>query len=155
MHEDSNKFNFYSALSVKLNGNKGGNWRGGRILGLCYKCTQFKSWPRYRLSLLRHLSVMHLRFSRHWRSKSRSSGLWRRVVLWWDTNVSEDLSPSPWRWRQHWPPKRWCPTTKLHGVTNQKTSPLVLGLHNFPRRIRVTFLKVWMMSLYLQLKQRH
>jgi len=29
--------------------------------------------------------------------------------------------PSPWRWRQHGPPKRY-PTTTLHGVTNQKTS---------------------------------
>jgi hypothetical protein len=31
-----------------------------------------------------------LRFSRRWRFKSRSSGLWRRVVIWYDTNVSED-----------------------------------------------------------------
>jgi hypothetical protein len=27
----------------------------------------------------------------------------------------------PWRWRQHGPPKHWCPTTKLHGTTTQKT----------------------------------
>jgi hypothetical protein len=24
-----------------------------------------------------------------------------------------------WRWRQQGPPKRWCPTTSLHGVTTQ------------------------------------
>jgi hypothetical protein len=24
-------------------------------------------------------------------------------------------------WKQHGPPKRWCPTTKLHGITTQKT----------------------------------
>jgi hypothetical protein len=29
--------------------------------------------------------------------KSRFSGLWRRVVLWWDTNVSEDLVASIFR----------------------------------------------------------
>jgi len=29
---------------------------------------------------------------------------------------------SPWRWRQYGPPKRWYPTTKLDGVTTQKTS---------------------------------
>jgi hypothetical protein len=28
----------------------------------------------------------------------------------------------PRRWRKHWPPKRWYPTTTLHGVTTQKTS---------------------------------
>jgi len=27
---------------------------------------------------------------------------------------------SPWRWRQHGPPKRWYPTTRLPGVTIQK-----------------------------------
>jgi len=26
------------------------------------------------------------------------------------------------RWRQHGPPKRWYPTTSLHGVTSQKTA---------------------------------
>jgi hypothetical protein len=32
------------------------------------------------------------------------------------------LSPSsPWRWRQHGPPKHCYPTTGLHGVTTQKT----------------------------------
>jgi len=30
--------------------------------------------------------------------------------------------PSPWRWIQHDPPKRWYPTASLHGVTNEKTS---------------------------------
>jgi hypothetical protein len=30
-----------------------------------------------------------MRFSRRWRFKSWSSGLWRRVVLWQDTDVSE------------------------------------------------------------------
>jgi len=30
----------------------------------------------------------------------------------------------PWRWRHHGTPKRWYPTTTLHGVTTQKTSTL-------------------------------
>jgi hypothetical protein len=38
-----------------------------------------------------------LRFSRWWRFKSRFSGLWRPVVLRWDTNVSEDLTASIFR----------------------------------------------------------
>jgi hypothetical protein len=54
------------------------------------------------------VSVLHLRLSRRWRFKTRSSGLWRHVVLWW--------------WRQHGPLKRWYPTTILYGVTAQKTS---------------------------------
>jgi hypothetical protein len=29
---------------------------------------------------------------------------------------------SPWRWRQHGPPKRWYLTTSLHGVITQKTT---------------------------------
>jgi hypothetical protein len=45
----------------------------------------------------------------------RSSGLWRRVVLCYDTT-------SPWRWRQHGPPNQWYPPTTLHGVATQKTS---------------------------------
>jgi len=33
------------------------------------------------------------------------------------------LTPSSgWSWRQHGIPKRWYPTTKLHGVTTQRTS---------------------------------
>jgi len=34
------------------------------------------------------------RLSRPWRFKSKSSGLWRRVLLWEDTNVSEDHAAS-------------------------------------------------------------
>jgi hypothetical protein len=29
---------------------------------------------------------------------------------------------TPWRWRQHGHLKHWYPTTKLHGVTTQKSS---------------------------------
>jgi hypothetical protein len=43
-----------------------------------------------------------------------------------DTHREDSISPtpasSPWRWRQHGPPKRWYPTTTLHGVTIQNTS---------------------------------
>jgi hypothetical protein len=59
-------------------------------------------------------------------TKSKSSGLRLRVVLWKVTNVSKDLAASiftsPWRWRQQGPPKRWYPTTSLHGVITQKTA---------------------------------
>jgi hypothetical protein len=43
-----------------------------------------------------------LGLSRRWRLKSRPSGLWRRILLWW----------------QHGPLKRWYPTT-THGVTTR------------------------------------
>jgi hypothetical protein len=35
--------------------------------------------------------------------------------------VTDSILTSPWRWRQHGPPKRWYPTATLHGVTTQKT----------------------------------
>jgi hypothetical protein len=34
---------------------------------------------------------------------------------------------SPWRWRQQGPPKHWCHTTSLHGVTTQRTATRTLG----------------------------
>jgi len=40
-------------------------------------------------------------------------------------NLFARLNFSPWRWRQHAPPKRWYPwypSTTLHSVTIQKTS---------------------------------
>jgi hypothetical protein len=59
------------------------------------------------------------------------SGLWRRIVMWLDTDVSEDhaasISTSPCRWKQHGPLKRRRPTTTLHGVTTQKTSSEDVG----------------------------
>jgi hypothetical protein len=36
------------------------------------------------------------------------------------------LESSPWRGRQHWPPKRWYPTTTLHGVTTQNSTWIIL-----------------------------
>jgi hypothetical protein len=64
--------------------------------------------------------IVVLRLSRRWCFKSRSSDLWRRVMLWYYTNVSEDHAVSIFRvkrrWRHHGPLKRWYPTTTLHGV---------------------------------------
>jgi hypothetical protein len=55
-----------------------------------------------------------------------SSGLWRSLVLWWNTYISKVHTASIFRvkcrWRQYGPPKRRYPTATLHGVTNQKTS---------------------------------
>jgi len=33
----------------------------------------------------------NVRFTRWWRFKSWSSGLWHRVVMWWDSNISEKM----------------------------------------------------------------
>jgi len=35
--------------------------------------------------------MQEMKFSRRWRFKTRSSGLWSRVVMWWDINVSEAM----------------------------------------------------------------
>jgi hypothetical protein len=37
------------------------------------------------------------------------------------TSVHFEAPTSPWRWWQHGLPKRWYPTTSLHGVTTRKT----------------------------------
>jgi len=47
---------------------------------------------------------------------SISSVMWCRVVLWWDTKVTEIHAASMFR------VKHWYPTTTLHGVTTQKTT---------------------------------
>jgi hypothetical protein len=47
--------------------------------------------------------------------------VWCGVVRWSDTNVSDDRAASI-KVQQHGPPKRWYPTTTLHGVTTQKTA---------------------------------
>jgi len=88
----------------------------------------------------------NLRFSRQWRFKSWTLGcnavywcgriptfrktilppslVWRwkqygRKTTFWRTM----LPPlSHWRWKLHGFPKRWCPTTKLHGVTIRKST---------------------------------
>jgi hypothetical protein len=60
--------------------------------------------------------------------------MWRNVVWYVDTNISEESFTSIFtvitavppdflarRYRQHAPTNRWCPYTKLHGVTRQNT----------------------------------
>jgi hypothetical protein len=56
------------------------------------KNTLNRIYSKYLQSLLQNL-----RFSRRWRFNSRSSGLWRRVVLWQETDVSEELTTSVFR----------------------------------------------------------
>lgn len=50
--------------------------------------------------------LLHLRSSRWRRFISLSSDLWLRVVMWWDSIISEDLTTNlGWKSRQHDPPK--------------------------------------------------
>jgi hypothetical protein len=49
-----------------------------------------------------------------------NANLWNRTTL--VSQVEVFWVVTPWRRRQHGPPKRWHPTTTLHGVTTQKTS---------------------------------
>jgi len=83
-----------------------------------------------------------VKYSEWWRFTSRSSRLWRRVMLQQDVSVSKDLAASVfrarekwkvvislhktwsfhgdckwWRWRQQGSPKLWHTTATLHGVT--------------------------------------
>jgi len=53
------------------------------------------------------MTVMKIQFEVLW--------LWWRVVIWQDTDVSEDLTASS-------PPKLWYPAATPHGVTTQKIS---------------------------------
>jgi hypothetical protein len=55
----------------------------------------------------------------------------------WNVGILPQLytASQPRRWRQHGPPKRWYPTTTLHGVTTQKmdaawTSETLVSYHN-------------------------
>jgi len=46
------------------------------------------------------------------------------------SNTEEKNSiTSPWRWRQHGPPKRWYPNRTVHGVTR--------GLQSSPWKLQV------------------
>jgi hypothetical protein len=56
--------------------------------------------------------LRNLRFSRQWRLKSGSCGLWPFVMLWFHRSM---LPPSSERWSHH-------PTTTVHGVTTHKIS---------------------------------
>jgi hypothetical protein len=47
--------------------------------------------------------------------KYRSAGWWCHVAMWWNNT-------SPWRCRQHGPPKFFYPNTSLYGVTTQKAA---------------------------------
>jgi len=62
-------------------------------------------------------------------SRSRSSGMWHRVMLLMDTSLLGELAASilragrdhlSWLWRLLLPPKLWYPSTKLHRITYQK-----------------------------------
>jgi hypothetical protein len=59
------------------------------------------------------------------------SALLFRVMWWLDTNVSEKHTVSIFRVEgpedegTTGPPKCWCPTTTLHGTTNQKTTKFI------------------------------
>jgi len=52
---------------------------------------------------------------------------------------------SPWRWRQHGPPKRWYPDTTVHGITTQKTSTWIFIAVKISKLIwaTITFLQLY------------
>jgi hypothetical protein len=66
---------------------------------------------------------------------------WTSETLAWRYNPEDldlNIGPrtSPWRWWQHWPLKRWCPTTTIHDVITQKTWTSVFGSCTSPWRWR-------------------
>jgi len=51
-----------------------------------------------------------------------NSGLWRRIVFWYDSKASEVNATSVFSRWQHGPLTSWYPTTTSHGITIQKSS---------------------------------
>jgi hypothetical protein len=74
--------------------------------------------------------VRDFRFS-WWRLRSRSYGLWRRVVFSRLPKFRKTILPPPsdW-WRQQCPPKSWYHTAVLPDVTTQNTSTWVCSSSN-------------------------
>jgi len=90
-----------------------------------------------------------LTFSRRSRFESRFSELWRLIVLWWDTSVSE-VHAASWSGMQHGPSKRWYPIITLHGVkTRRSRLELICGVrwrwhvHVTQERKQETLAKLW------------
>jgi hypothetical protein len=65
------------------------------------------------------------RFSQRWLWRISSCGMWRRVVCWDATDVSDFFLP--WRWRRYVSPKRLLHLNRLHGVTSQKIILFIIG----------------------------
>jgi hypothetical protein len=59
--------------------------------------------------VLRNVDIL----PQHYTASTQKIGTWIYI---------QALFTSPWRWRQHGTPKRWYPTTALHGVKTQKVS---------------------------------
>jgi hypothetical protein len=107
----------YNSRCSWMNGRTDG-MEGEMDPGLFYKIKSLNTL----YFVMRALTIRHLQAC----FKLRSSGSWRRVVLWQDTIVSEVHAASIFRvncrWRQQGALERWYPTTTPHGVTTQKTS---------------------------------
>jgi hypothetical protein len=84
-----------------------------------------------------------LRFSRQWRWRRCSSGLWRRVRRYHHFGETYCIHLQghlqPYRWRQYVSPKRWYTPTSLHGVTAQNNN-IVIFPSCFPTTILYAFL---------------
>jgi hypothetical protein len=61
-----------------------------------------------------------------------------------------DLS---WRWRQQFLPNRWCPSTRLRGVTFKKTLILIYVIEQFYLQHAVQGFFWWLISLNTSLKR--
>jgi hypothetical protein len=93
----------------------------GRSLSFLFTvlCECYGNWA-CRLNVQCSFEMRDLRFSRRLRLKSRSSGLWRHVVMCEDTSVSEEHTCLYLRPEDGRSVKRRYPTTILHSVTTQK-----------------------------------
>jgi hypothetical protein len=68
---------------------------------------------------LRNIGILHYTASQPRRLKMKATRTFETLVSYHKTTRRHN--PEDWIWRQHGPLKRWYTTTKLHGVTIQKT----------------------------------
>jgi len=83
-------------------------WRRDEPFLFMIQCSQHTEKARRITLLWRHRLLAIRRF--HW--------LWGSSVAYYQ--AFQVPFTSPWRWKQHGPPKLWYPTTSLHDVISQK-----------------------------------
>jgi hypothetical protein len=77
----------------------------------------YGKWNQYDWGKHTHLTLLEPHKWVSW-----SSGLWHHVSDVVGYQCAASIFTSPWRWRQHGPPKHYYPTMLLHSVTTQKTT---------------------------------
>jgi hypothetical protein len=92
-----------------------------RTYSLAYH--RFATWIIITLQCTRQVStfrlILYVALISYNTTDTTTDKLFQVDVFWVMTPRSVVVVSSPWRWRQHGPPKRWYLTTTLHGVTTE------------------------------------